>query len=179
MIFVHVRQTNEKSVPNNCEMSRLSFFFDVLMAGNDSLIFEPNLDYLYVLLMPTLSRCTDLNCNIITLHKVEPDGCSRVGRAGQVRHVDSLKQTHLRRVSVQIELQYGRVAECYQSNTTDSWTVSDAVNVQRLDNQTDELSHALKVVEPDASRPVQRKHHVGTVRTSYKHNTHRRLDFCL
>jgi len=64
-------------------------------------------------------------------------------------------------------MQYGRVAERrHQSNTADSWTASDAVNVQRLDKHPYELSHALEVVKADATRRVQSKHHVRAVRTS-------------
>jgi len=65
-----------------------------------------------------------------------------------------------------VELQYRRVAERHKSNTADSWTASDAVNVQRLDKLPYELSQALEVVKADATRRVQSKHDVSAVRTS-------------
>ena len=85
---------------------------------------------------------------------VEPDSLCGVGGASQIRHVDSLQQCRLRRVSVEVELQYGAVAKRDQSNTTDSWTVSDAVDVQRLDHHAYELRYPLEVVEADATGRV-------------------------
>jgi len=97
----------------------------------------------------------------------EPDGLCRVRWASQVRHVDGLQQPRLRRVSVEVELQYGVVTEDDQSNTTDSWTASDAVDVQRLNDHAYELRHELEVVKPHAVGRVQCEHHIGAVRASY------------
>ena len=72
-----------------------------------------------------------------------------------------------------MELQYGVVAKRDQSNTADGRTVSDAVDVQRLDHHAYELRYPLEVVELDAAGRVQRKHHVGAVRASYTHATRR------
>ena len=102
---------------------------------------------------------------------IKPDSLCGVGRAGQVRHVDSLQQLCLGRVSVQVELQYGRVAERDQSNPADSWTVRGAVDVQSLDDHADELSHKLVVVESYAAGAVESEHDIGAVRTRYERNT--------
>ena len=108
---------------------------------------------------------------VVSDDNIEPDGLCRVGGASQVKHVDRLQQCRLRCVSAEMELQYGVVAIREQSNTADSRTVSDAVDVQRLDHHAYELRHALEVVEPDAVRRVQCKHHVGAVRAGCARNT--------
>ena len=70
-----------------------------------------------------------------------------------------------------MELQYGRVTERDQSNPADSWTVTRAVDVQRLNDETYELSHQLEVAELNAARRVKCEHHVSTIWTSYKRVT--------
>ena len=94
-----------------------------------------------------------------------------VGGASQERHIDRLLQCRFRCVSVEMELQYGVVAIREQSNTADSRTVSDAVDVQRLDHHAYELRYPLEVFELDATGRVQRKHHVGAVRAGCARNT--------
>ena len=106
---------------------------------------------------------------------IKPDSLRGVGRAGQVRHVDSLQQLCLGRVSVQMELQFGRVTERDQSNPADSWTVRGAVDVHSLDDHADELSHVLEVVERHAVGRIEREHHVSAVRTRYTCNLQRLL----
>jgi len=108
---------------------------------------------------------------VTSYDNIEPDGLRRVGGASQVKHVDSLQQCHFRCVFVEVELQYGVVAKRDQSNPADSRTSSDAVDVQRLDHHAYELRYPLEVDEPNAVRCVQRKHHVGAVRTGYARNT--------
>jgi len=76
-------------------------------------------------------------------------------------------QCCLGRVSVEVELQHGGVTERHQSNAADRRTTNDAVDVQRLDQQGNELRHALEVVQHDAAGRVQCEHHVRAVRASY------------
>jgi len=97
----------------------------------------------------------------------EPDSLFGVGRSSEVRHVDGLQQFSLGRVSIEVELEYGWVAERDQSNPADSRTVRRAVDVQRLDDHAHELSHQLEVVESYAAGRVEREHHISAVRTSY------------